>query len=170
MGLILSPWFWIVVAIWTGMAAAGGWHQGSVHIQGLWDKDKLARMEHLAQIVVENTDASNKADADARLLAGKTATDFAALEGRTLQLRSRLAAINIDAVVADRVRDAIRTANAEAPPAGGVSPNPPAAAPTTGGGTTGLALAGWSKEVGKLYRACREEVTGFNQWWDDLKW
>lgn len=162
--LLLSPWFWLAVALYTVSIAGGAYLKGESHVQAKWDEDKAARMAHLSEIVVGNLEESNKASTAAKDKERVAKDAFDKLAQRNAALSKQLDAAHVDAVIVERLRDAVATANAQAGAAPGIPPSAPAAA------TTGSKLVAWGDAVTDLYRQCKDEVVGFQTWFDNLKW
>lgn len=167
MTAIFSPVFWIGLLVAFVAGAGTGFFKGEAHVQAKWDEDKAARMAHLAQVVVDNVAAGDKADAEARQRQADSAAAFDSLKKRNAQLSAKLDASRVDGVVLDELRAAVRAANAKAGVAPGVPKGTPAAPGTS---ATGTQVSDWFDSVAQLYRDCRDEVIGFQGWWDSLKW
>lgn len=118
--------------------------EGRVEVRSAWDAATKQANEFEAE-------RSAAAEADARK--GKEVNDarFGKLAARNLALQSRLAALVVDPLIVERLRDAVRTANQERDSAV-VAASTPAVA------TTGVCITDWGAAVTKQYAACRAQV------------
>jgi len=147
------------IAVILGMAAgvlflcAGVAHgykeQGSDEVQAKWDADKKARMEHLAQVIVERQNDSQAAEQSARdqRLAGDA--KFAELASRHAAQSGRLRDLSLDNDLLSSLLDTVHTANSTA----STVPGQPQAAPAspTARPATGQGLDEWFQVVAKQY-------------------
>lgn len=135
--------------------AHGYKQQGVDEVQVKWDADKKARMDHLAQVVVERTNEGNKLEQAARDQRVASDARFADLQNRHLALGGKLRAVSIDNDFLGGLLDTVRTANAAAT---GVPSQSQGAATGAVTGTlcTAESLDQWFQKVAKKYNAALE--------------
>jgi hypothetical protein len=167
MTLLFSPYFWLALA---GVFALG-WTSGCTH-----EHKEVTRLEASIEADRQVRLAAATAEAEARAavvvaqeaeqarIKGERDAAFADLAARNKERDTLLARSRVDRDLVARLRDTISTANASAPKGAAGEPSKDPASPA--GDTSGSALAGWFDKVAKLYNECRDEVIGWNAYWD----
>lgn len=162
----LSPYFWIALAgffVVGYVTGCSGERDAKLKVEAAWEADKKQRLATLERINNERQAAVKAVQYEADKRAAKDREAFRALSARTDAISRELVQLRIDNALLERLRDAVRTANAEATGTPAGTPKDPA--PVTGD-TSGLALANWFNQVALQYKECRDEVIAWNHFWD----
>lgn len=168
--LVFNPYFWIALAA-TFML---GWGTGCTHehaevtrVEKAWETDKQMRLAAAEAEAKARADIATAAQAKQALAEKRIDDAYTDLKARNKDVDAKLAKLTVDRGIVDRLRDTIRSTNASASDAAtpAAKDSPTAAGPAAI--TTGQTLAGWFDTVANLYGQCREEVIGWNKFWDE---
>lgn len=132
--------------------AHGYKQQGADEIQVKWDADKKERMDHLAQVIVDRTNAGAAIEQAARDQRIAADTKFNDLQARHVALEGKLRAVTVDNDLLSGLLDTVRTANASAPGVSG-QPQGPSTGTAAGALCTADQLDAWFQQVAKQYNA-----------------